>query len=128
MGLGAPYWNSVARAALECTSYQVKDVIELIRKESNIKIKQLKVDGNQFLMQFKADLLDVEVNVSEVKELSAMGSVYLAGLGVGVWKSIEEISQLNPENIPYYPKITETLRNEQYDGWKKTVRSVLSKG
>ena len=148
VGLGAPYWNSdaraailgmnrntgkahIVRAALESTAYQVKDVIELLQQESNIEIQQLKVDGgateNQFLMQFQADLLKVEVCVSEVMELSAMGSAYLAGLGVGIWKSMEEINQLNSENMPYFPTMTKKLRDEQYAGWKKAVSRVLIK-
>jgi glycerol kinase len=148
VGLGAPYWNSYARAAImgmsrntgkahimraavESIAYQVKDVIELMGTESSINIKELKVDGgataNSFLMQFQADMLGVNVIASNVSELSSMGSVYLAGLGIGVWNSLDEISKLNQENELFEPMIAIDLRNEWYQGWKRTVNSVLVK-
>jgi glycerol kinase len=148
VGLGAPYWNSYARAAImgmsrntgkahivraaiESIAYQVKDVIELMETESSINIKELKVDGgataNSFLMQFQADMLGADVIVSNVSELSSMGSVYLAGLGIGIWNSLDEISKLNQENELFEPMIAIDIRNEWYQGWKRTVNSVLVK-
>lgn len=146
VGLGAPYWNPytraailgmsrstgkphIVRAALESIAYQVKDVIELMQAESNIKIKSVKVDGgatsNRFLMQFQADILDQEVLVSNVAELSALGSVYIAGLAVGIWDSISEITNLNRTSDLYHPILEEDLRKEYYQGWKRSVNSLL---
>jgi glycerol kinase len=148
VGLGAPYWNSYARAAImgmsrdtekahivraavESIAYQVKDAIELMETESSINIKELRVDGgataNSFLMQFQADMLGANVIASDVSELSSMGSVYLAGLGIGIWNSLDEISKLNQENELFEPMIANDLRNEWYQGWKRTVNSVLVK-
>jgi glycerol kinase len=146
VGLGAPYWNSYARAAimgisrntgkahfvraaLESIAYQVKDAVELMQSESKIHIKELRVDGgataNSFLMQFQSDILGAKVVVSNVAELSSMGSVYLAGLAVGIWNSVEEISRLNQENERYHPLMADETRNQYYQGWKQTVNCVL---
>ncbi|ULT58317.1 glycerol kinase GlpK [Neobacillus drentensis] len=146
VGLGAPYWKPytraaimgisrntgkphIVRAALESIAYQVKDVMELMESESNISIKSVKVDGgatsNRFLMQYQADMLDIDVIASEVAELSSMGSVYLAGLGVGIWKSTDEINQLNQEHELYQSLMTSDERNKYYQGWKQSVNGVL---
>ncbi|MEH7096306.1 glycerol kinase GlpK [Neobacillus vireti] len=146
VGLGAPYWKPysraaimgisrntgkphIVRAALESIAYQVKDVIELMQSESNIQIKSVNVDGgatsNRFLMQYQADMLDIDVIASEVAELSSMGSVYLAGLGVGIWKSTEEINPLNQEHQLYQPLMTSDIRKEYYQGWKQSINSLL---
>lgn len=146
VGLGAPYWDAharaaivglnrnsgkahVARAALESIAYQVKDAVELIEKASGIKMQQLRVDGgataNGFLMQFQADMLGTAIRVSSLAELSAMGSVYLAGLGLGVWQSVEEISTLNPENEGHFPSLDSNLKDEWYRGWKRAVNRIL---
>lgn len=148
VGLGAPYWNPytraailgmsrntgkahIVRAALESIAYQVKDVIELMQAESNIHIKSLNVDGgatsNRFLMQYQADMLDTEVTASKVAELSSMGAVYLAGLGVGIWKTTDEIYQLNSEHELYHPIMDSDLRDMFYQGWKDSVYGVLVK-
>ncbi|WP_253957696.1 glycerol kinase GlpK [Metabacillus halosaccharovorans] len=148
VGLGAPYWNPYARAAilgmnrnsgkahiiraaLESITYQVSDAIELMKNESNIEIKELKVDGgatsNSFLMQYQADMIGSDVVVSLVAELSSLGSVYLAGLGVGIWNSIDEIKRLNKESKKYQPVISSELRDRYYQGWQESVKSVLVK-
>ena len=146
VGLGAPYWkpytraaimgisrntgkSHIVRAALESIAYQVKDVIELMQSESDIQIKSVKVDGgassNRFLMQYQADMLDIDVIASEVAELSSMGSVYLAGLGVGIWKTTDEINLLNQEHELYKPLMTSVVRDKYYQGWKQSVNGVL---
>jgi glycerol kinase len=146
VGLGAPYWKPstraailgmsrntgkphIVRAALESSAYQVKDVIELMQSESNIQIKTLKVDGgatsNRLLMQYQADMLDINVIASKVAELSSMGSVYLAGLGIGIWKTIEDIYKLNHEHFEYLPLMTTDERDKYYQGWKQSVHGVL---
>jgi glycerol kinase len=103
--------------------------MELMQSESNILIQSVKVDGgatsNRFLMQYQADMLDIDVIASEVAELSSMGSVYLAGLGVGIWKSIDEINQLNQEHELYQPLMTSEVRNKNYQGWKQSINGVL---
>lgn len=146
VGLGAPYWSPYTRAAiygmsrntgkahivragLESIAYQVKDVMELLQTESNIHIKNVKVDGgaisNRFLMQFQADMLEIDVIASEVSELSSIGSVYLAGLAVGIWKSTEEINNLNLKTFSYHPLMPKDVRNKYFQGWKQSVNSVL---
>jgi glycerol kinase len=146
VGLGAPYWKPysraaimgmsrstgkrhIVRAALESITYQVKDVIEIMQSESNIHIKSVRVDGgatsNRFLMQYQADMLDIDVIASKVVELSSMGSIYLAGLGVGIWKTTDEIYDLNQENELYQPLITNDERDRYYHGWRQSVNSVL---
>jgi glycerol kinase len=148
VGLGAPYWSPytraailgmsrntgkshIVRAALESIAYQVKDVIELMRTESKINIRELMVDGgatsNHFLMQYQADMLDIRVIASDISELSSMGSVYLAGLGIGIWKSTDEISKLNRTSELYHPLLEDNLRNKYYQGWKHSINGVLVK-
>ncbi len=148
VGLGAPYWDSYARAAivgmrrntekahivraaLESTAYQVKDVIGLIQEESKIHIKKLNVDGgatrNNFLMQFQADMLGVDVCVSEISELSAIGSVYLAGIGVGIWQSLEDIEKLKQEQCTYHSLMGNALKEANFQGWIEAIGTVLSK-
>ncbi|MCB5236534.1 glycerol kinase GlpK [Niallia circulans] len=146
VGLGAPYWSPhtkagitgmsrntnkshIVRAGLESIVYQVKDIIQLIYKETNVIVKELRVDGgataNEFLMQFLSDLLGVKVIVSNVSELSALGSVYLGGLGTNVWKSVEEISQLNNEQSIYKPKLNRETSERYYAEWIKAVHTLL---
>lgn len=119
----------IVRAALESIAYQVKDVIQLMQSESNIRIKIVRVDGgatsNRFLMQYQADMLDIDVIASKIVELSSMGSIYLAGLGVGIWKTTDEIYDLNQENELYQPLITNDIRDKYYQGWMQSVNSVL---
>ena len=112
-GLGAPHWNPrargmilgltrgstsahIARAAIDSIAYQVTDLIRAMEDDSKIKIAELRVDGgasvNDLLMQFQADLLRVEVLRPKETELTAMGAALLAGLCVGFWKDIEEVS------------------------------------
>jgi glycerol kinase len=111
-GLGAPHWDPyargilagitrgttrahVARAALEGIAYQVADILELMRDDTGIEIRVLRVDGgaaaNNFLMQFQADILGAPIVRPVVTETTALGAAYLAGLAVGVWKGQDEI-------------------------------------
>jgi glycerol kinase len=148
VGLGAPYWDAnaravitgmsrdtgrqhILRAAVEAIAYQINDVINLMRTDSALSIKELRVDGgatsNSFLMQFQADITGTRVVRSEIAELSAMGSVYLAGLGVGIWKSTKEISSLNRQNKVFLPALDEKLKEKYYQGWKDAVSKALTK-
>ena len=146
VGLGAPYWdmyargtifgltrgtnkNHIIRAALESIAYQSKEVMETMEKESNIKIKRLKVDGgaskNKLLMQFQSDIMNVEVSRPIITETTALGAAYLAGLAVGFWKDRNELSKGWYESERYHPNMVEEDRNKLYSKWKKAVERSL---
>ncbi len=146
VGLGIPYWDSnaraavvgmsrgsrkehIVRAAIESTAYQIKDAIDTITQEAGIQPKEVRVDGgptrDAFLMQFQADMLDIQVAGAEIAELSSMGSVYLAGLAVGLWGSKEEIKRLRKACNVYSPAMDSRTRDELYQGWKAAVKRVL---
>lgn len=146
VGLGAPYWdmyargtifgltrgtnkNNIIRAALESIAYQSKEVMETMEKESNIKIKRLKVDGgasrNKLLMQFQSDIMNIEVSRPIITETTALGAAYLAGLAVGFWKDRNELSKGWYESERYYPNMAEEERNKLYSKWKKAVERSL---
>jgi len=147
VGLGAPYWNNVARAiitgmprstkkahivraALEAIAYQVRDLVDLMTKDSGVNLIELRVDGgptrNAFLMQFQADILNSSINRCDIAEVSALGSAYMAGLATGVWKNPEEIKALRGQGEIFTGKMSEEQRNKLYNGWKRAVeRSLL---
>lgn len=143
-GLGAPYWNSRARASivgmdrttrrrelvragLECIAYQIADVIFAMEEDSGLSIEALRVDGgptrNAYLMQFQSDILQTVVRVPAQEELSGIGSAYMAGLALGIWdESVFE----RGESTLYVPAMDEQKRDEKYTGWQMAVHSVLS--
>jgi glycerol kinase len=142
-GLGAPYWDNnaracisgisrssrkehIVRAALESIAFQIKDLISLIEDKSDIKLEELRVDGgptkNNFLMQFQSDILGHKVNRSEIEEVSALGSTFMAGLATQFWKNLEEISSLRENSVVYQPKLEKNKIKELYAGWKKAVQ------
>lgn len=142
-GLGAPYWDSYARgtilgltrgtrrehlvrAVVESLAYQASDVIEAMEKDSGIHLKTLKVDGgacaNDFLMQFQADILNVQVARPECIETTALGAAYLAGLSVGVWKNQEDVCANWALQRTFSPDMTQEYREELLEGWKKAVQ------
>ena len=142
-GLGAPYWDSYARgtilgltrgtrrehlvrAVVESLAYQASDVIEAMEKDSGIHLKTLKVDGgacaNDFLMQFQADILNVQVARPECIETTALGAAYLAGLSVGVWKNQEDVCENWALQRTFSPDMTQEYREELLEGWKKAVQ------
>lgn len=145
VGLGTPYWDNdvrgtmfgltrgtrkehIARAALESIAYQSKDVIETMKEESHLTLDYLFVDGgataNRFLMQFQSDILNTEIMIPRVKETTALGAAYLAGLAVGFWKSQEEIKTLHSITETYHSHMNEDDRNKNYDGWKKAIQAT----
>ena len=144
VGLGAPYWDMYARgtitgltrgttrahivrATLESLAYQTKDVLLCMQKDSRLKISSMKVDGNNFLMQFQADILPAKVIRPMIIDTTALGAAYLAGLGVGFWKDRNELKRLWKIDKVFNPKMNETKRKELYQGWKKSVsRSLVS--
>lgn len=145
-GLGAPYWDMYARgtvlgltrgskkehiirATLESIAYQTKDVINVMQQDSNIKVKDLKVDGgassNNFLMQFQSDILDINIDRPEIIETTALGAAYLAGLAVGFYKSKEEITSKWKIGKEFKPTMEDKTREKLYKGWKKAVSRSL---
>jgi len=142
-GLYAPYWQSnargviagltrfinkahIARAVLEATAFQTKEVLEAMEKDTGIKLASLKVDGgmvnNELLMQFQADMLNVPVIRPTITETTALGAAYAAGLAVGVWKDQEDLRDYWREDRVWTPAMEETERDRQYKGWKKAVK------
>ncbi|GAL30076.1 glycerol kinase [Vibrio variabilis] len=146
-GLGAPYWdayargtiigmtrgtgaNHIIRATLESIAYQSRDVIDAMQADSGIKLASLRVDGgavaNNFLMQFQADLLNTEVQRPQVVEVTALGAAYLAGIAVGFWSGLEEVSDKAEIDRTFIPSDDEEKREARYSGWKRAVQGVLS--
>ena len=147
VGLGAPYWDPDARgaifgitrgtssshlvrAALEAMCYQTKDVLEAMRKDSGLKIKGLKVDGgaaaNDFLCQFQADMLGVDVIRPRVIEITSLGAAYLAGLAVGYWKSTGDIKQCWQVDRVFRPRMSRKAASSLCQGWRTAVGRTLS--
>lgn len=145
-GLGAPYWNPYARgtivgltrgckkehfvrAVLEAMAYQTYDILKIMEKESSVDIVSLKVDGgaskNNFLMQFQADVLDVNVLRPECVETTALGAAYLAGLAVGYWKDLEDIRNNWALSRSFEADMPQELRKQKLDGWERAIRCAL---
>ena len=145
-GLFAPYWrpdaracvlgmtashnkNHFCRAALESTAYQTKDVFDAIDADSNVSLKELRVDGggtaNNLLMQFQADMINVPVIKPVVKETTALGAAFAAGLAVGVWKDKNEIKSLWAEEERFVPSMDNKVRDKNLAGWKKAVQKSM---
>jgi len=144
-GLFAPYWrsdaracimgmtathtkNHICRAALEATAYQTKDVFNAIEADSNIKLKELRVDGggtaNNLLMQFQADVIAVPVVKPRVKETTSLGAAFVAGLAVGVW-TFDELKALWREDMRFIPQMEEEERMKNLKGWEKAVKKSM---
>lgn len=144
-GLGAPYWNHeakaiicgmtfrtkkahVVRAALEAIAYQVRDLVDLMKEQAGIDHIELRVDGgpvkNNFLMQFQADMLNGEINRSQVEEASALGVALAAGYSIGWWKSPEELEQMRKGEVIRGKMRTEVSDN-LYRGWKVAVSQAM---
>ena len=145
-GLFAPYWRSdargvivgltryinrghIARAALEATAYQTREVLDAMEEDSGVKLKALKVDGgmvaNDLLMQFQADIVDVPVIRPVVSETTALGAAYAAGLAVGFWKDFDELKANWQQDKVWTPNLDDAIRQKEYAGWKKAVRRTF---
>jgi glycerol kinase len=141
-GLFAPYWRSdargvvvgltryvnkghLARAVLEATAFQTREVIDAMNADSGVPLTTLKVDGgmvgNEVLMQFQADLLGVEVVRPVVSETTALGAAYAAGLAVGFWESEQDIRDNWAQDKVWEPSMDPTERDRLYAEWKKAV-------
>ena len=145
-GLFAPYWKSdargaivgmtryvnrghMARAALEATAFQTREVLEAMNADSGVPLSALKVDGgmvyNELLMQFQADLLGVPVIRPQVAETTALGAAYAAGLAVGFWKNLDDLRSNWAKDKEWQPQMEEEEREKQYRGWKKAVTKTF---
>jgi glycerol kinase len=146
-GLFAPHWRSdargviagmtrftnrghVARAVLEATAYQVREVLDAMEKDSGVKLTTLKVDGgmviNDLLMQFQSDILNVPVVRPRVAETTALGAAYAAGLSVGFWSNFDELCQNWGIGREWTPNMPDETRTELYASWKKAVQRTLN--
>ncbi len=146
-GLGTPHWdmdarglltgltrgsnkNHIIRASLEAMAYQTYDVIRTMEKETRAKITSLAVDGgatkNNFLMQFQADILQIEVQRVKHVETTALGAAYLAGLKIGIWNK-DTLKIFASQKTIFTPKITESRRNALIGGWNAAIKQVVSK-
>jgi glycerol kinase len=147
VGLGTPYWDSdvrgavfgltrgtskehFIRATLESLAYQTKDVLGAMEQDSGISLTKLRVDGgaveNRFLMQFQSDMLGVQVERPAVRETTALGAAYLAGLAVGFWEDREEISKLWSIEEVFQPTMEIERRDRLYKGWQKAVQAAMT--
>jgi glycerol kinase len=141
-GLFAPYWrsdargaivgltrfitkNHIARAALEATAYQTREVLDAMNADSGVDLTALKVDGgmvyNDLLMQFQADILGVPVIRPVVAETTALGAAYAAGFAVGFWSTFDELRENWGQDKDWEPKMDAGEREKLYAGWKKAV-------
>ena len=141
-GLFAPYWRSdargvitgltrfankghIARAALEASAYQSREILDSMLADSSVDITELKVDGgmveNELLMQFQADILGVPVVRPKISETTALGAAYAAGLAVGFWKDINQLRENWEIDKTWYPEMDSELRKNLYQNWKKAV-------
>ena len=145
-GLFAPYWRAdargalvgltrfvnkghIARAALEATAFQTREVLDAVNADSGVPLTELKVDGgmisNNTLMQFQADIIGVPVVRPVVAETTALGAAYAAGLAVGFWSDLDELRANWQEDSRWTPQMGEPERNRQLRNWKKAVTKTF---
>jgi glycerol kinase len=145
VGLGAPYWdadargtivgltrgatrNHIVRAALEAMAYSTRDVLETMRQDSGLRIRELRVDGgasvNDLLCRFQADILGIPVLRPKTVETTSLGAAYLAGLGAGVWESTAAIERLRVDERRFAPAMSRRQADRLYAGWKAAVRQA----
>ncbi len=121
--------NHIARAALEACAYQTKDVFDAIYADSNVELKELRVDGggtaNKLLMQFQSDIIDVPVVIPVIKETTSLGAAFAAGLAVGVWKDLDEVKALWNEEARFQPQMDEAERKKNWRGWKRAITKSM---
>ncbi|MBA2744952.1 MAG: glycerol kinase GlpK [Flavisolibacter sp.] len=146
-GLGAPHWNQharglivgitrgttdahIARAAIESIAFQVMDVLKAMQADAGLAIKEVRVDGgatiNNHLMQFQSDMLNTKVVRPRITETTALGAAYLAGLAVGFWKDLEEISGYWESDVVFETVMNDDERKEHVHNWNKAIRAALA--
>lgn len=144
-GLGAPYWDAEARGAvfgltrgttrndfikatLQSLTYQSRDVIETMQKDTGIEIPMLKVDGgaanNDYLLQFQSDILQIPIQKAHDLETTALGAAFLAGLAIGYWKDIDELKKDYTEGKMVEPEMTKARATDLYAGWIDAVKAT----
>ncbi|MCX6623297.1 MAG: FGGY-family carbohydrate kinase, partial [Acidobacteria bacterium] len=142
VGLGAPYWDPAARAALtgmtqatgraeivratlESIAYQTRDLVAAMESDSGERLRELRVDGgasaNNFLMQFQADILGRPIVRPADVETTALGAAFLAGLATGFWESLEQLESFWKSERVFEPTMDAGRREELYAGWKRAV-------
>ena len=145
-GLAAPYWDQYARgmmigitggtkrahivrATLEAIAFQVAENLDVMRKDSGISIDTMRADGgavvNEFLMQFQADILGIPIDVPVINETTALGAAFLGALGIGDFKSVEDINSIWKLNKRYIPSIGDDERKTLIEQWKKAVQRSM---
>lgn len=144
-GLGAPYWDAetrgsifgvtrgttdkdIIKATLQSLAYQTRDVVDTMQQDSGIEIPALRVDGgasnNNYLMQFQADILGIEIERAKTLETTSMGAAFLAGLAVGYWKNIDELKHTFTIGQAFEPKMSAVEREKLYSGWQRAIRAA----
>lgn len=145
-GLFAPHWRSdargvvtgltryvtkahLARAVLEATSWQTREVVDAMTRDSGVRITSLKVDGgmtaNNLLMQHQADVLDVPVIRPRVAETTCLGAAYAAGLATGVWNGLDELAAHWRADVEWRPAMEAPVREREYANWRRAVEKSL---
>ena len=145
-GLFAPYWRSdargviagltgyitgghIARAVLEATAWQAREVVDAMNADSGVRLTTLKVDGgmtaNSLLMQFQADVLDTPVVLPVVSETTCLGAAYAAGLAVGFWPDLESLRKNWRKAAEWTPSLASDVRDRSYSKWKKAVQRTM---
>ncbi len=141
-GLFAPYWRAdargvicgltryvtkahLARAALEATAYQTREVLDAMCRDTSLTPSSLRVDGgmvaNDLLMQFQADILGIDVVRPRMTETTALGAAYAAGLAIGFWNDLSQLRRNWQAEHTWQPRIDEAQRDKLYTGWRKAV-------
>ncbi|BDX05582.1 glycerol kinase GlpK [Planctobacterium marinum] len=145
-GLGAPYWDPLARAsifgmtratspdhfaraALESVAYQTFDLLEAMSQDG-VTATSINVDGgmvaNNWVCQFISDVLNIEVARPEIMETTALGAAYLAGLKAGIYESMDDLAQKHAIERKFNPELAEATRNKLLSGWKAAIQSTLN--
>lgn len=146
-GLFAPYWRNdargivagltrfatsghIARAALEATAFQTRDVLDAMYADSKVKLHSLAVDGgmvrNNLLMQFQADILNIPIIRPMITETTALGAAYAAGLAMEYWNNISELSEKWKKDIEWSPNMNDVTRDALYKNWKKAINHSMN--
>jgi glycerol kinase len=146
VGLGAPYWDPyargtivgitrgttaahIARAAVESMAFQSRDVLDAMQRDAGVRLGVLRVDGgaslNDGLMQFQADILATPVHRPVISETTALGAAYLAGLAVGYWKGLDELTANWALQKEFQPRMNEIERERRYHRWQEAVKRAL---
>ncbi|MDN4070886.1 glycerol kinase GlpK [Paenibacillus vini] len=147
VGLGSPYWDSdvrgavfgltrgttkehFIRATLESLAYQTKDILGAMEQDSGFTVRKLRVDGgavsNGFLMEFQSDIVNLPVERPVVRETTALGAAFLAGLAVGYWSDRDEICRTWSLDRRFEPTMETEVRESLYGGWKKAVYAAMA--